>query len=188
MPAELMFGQKPIMPMERTISSRATMDWRDEMSQEELLAARIRQLERRPEDVEQSPVRPNAPTPTKEDRRRRLGASLRQQPRQPAPSNTEVCKAVVRALRGNERQRQWDVSPGGTRRNEDGDTGSREADQSVQRHAGEPDLRGMDSDDEQSEAEDEPMDEEPELGPVFSNQNPILAHTGGCAVRWGRMS
>jgi hypothetical protein len=52
MPTELMFGQKPIMPMERTISSWATIDWRDEMSREELLAARIRQLERRPEDVE----------------------------------------------------------------------------------------------------------------------------------------
>ena len=52
MPTELMFGQKPIMPMERTISSWAMMDWRDEMSREELLAARIRQLERRPEDVE----------------------------------------------------------------------------------------------------------------------------------------
>ena len=54
MPAELMFGQKPIMPMEQTISSWATVDWRDEMSREELLAARIRQLERRPEDVEQA--------------------------------------------------------------------------------------------------------------------------------------
>ena len=52
MPAELIFGQKPIMPMERTISSWATVDWRDEMSWEELLAARIRQLERRPKDVE----------------------------------------------------------------------------------------------------------------------------------------
>jgi hypothetical protein len=30
------------------------MGWRDEMSQEELLAARIRQLERRPKDVEQA--------------------------------------------------------------------------------------------------------------------------------------
>ena len=54
MPAEQMFGQKPIMPMERTISSWATVNWRDEMSREELLAARIRQLERRPEDVEQA--------------------------------------------------------------------------------------------------------------------------------------
>ena len=56
------------------------------------------------------------------------------------------------------------------------------------RHDGEPDLRGLDSDDEQSETEDKPMGEEPEPRPVFSNQNPILAHTGGCAVRWGRMS
>ena len=53
-PAELMFGQKPIMPMERTISSWTTVDWRDEMSRDELLATRIRQLERRPEDVEQA--------------------------------------------------------------------------------------------------------------------------------------
>ena len=52
MPAEFMYGQKPIMPMERSISSWATVGWRDEMSREELLAARIRQLERRPEDVE----------------------------------------------------------------------------------------------------------------------------------------
>ena len=54
MPTKLMFRQKPIMPMERTISSWATVDWRDEMSREELLAAHIRQLERRPEDVEQA--------------------------------------------------------------------------------------------------------------------------------------
>jgi SepF-like predicted cell division protein (DUF552 family) len=30
------------------------MDWKDEMSQEELLVARIRQLEQRPEDVERA--------------------------------------------------------------------------------------------------------------------------------------
>ena len=41
MPAELMYGQKPIMPTEQTISSWATMDSRDEMSREELLAAQI---------------------------------------------------------------------------------------------------------------------------------------------------
>ena len=57
MPAELMFGQKPIMPMDRTFSSWATVNWRDEMSREELLATRIRQLERRPEDVEQAAER-----------------------------------------------------------------------------------------------------------------------------------
>ena len=52
MPTELMFGQKLVMPIERAISSWATVDWKDEMSREELLAARIRQLERRPEDME----------------------------------------------------------------------------------------------------------------------------------------
>ena len=36
--AELMYGQKPIMLMEQTISSWAAVDWRDEMSHEELLA------------------------------------------------------------------------------------------------------------------------------------------------------
>ena len=54
MPAELMYGQKPIMPVERTVSSWAVLGWKDEMSREELLAARIRQLERRPEDVEKA--------------------------------------------------------------------------------------------------------------------------------------
>jgi hypothetical protein len=52
MPAELMYGQKPIMPTEHTISSWAALEWRNKMSWEELLAAQIRQLERRPEDVE----------------------------------------------------------------------------------------------------------------------------------------
>jgi hypothetical protein len=52
MPAELMYGQKPVMPTERTISSWAALEWRDEMSREELLAARIWQLEQRPEDTE----------------------------------------------------------------------------------------------------------------------------------------
>mgnify|MGYP000217462455 CR=1 FL=1 len=54
MPAELMYGQKPIIPTERTISSWAAVDRKDEMSREELLATRIRQLERRPEDVERA--------------------------------------------------------------------------------------------------------------------------------------
>jgi hypothetical protein len=54
MPAELMYGQKPVMPAERTISSWAALEWRDEMSREELLAARIWQLERRPEDTERA--------------------------------------------------------------------------------------------------------------------------------------
>ena len=52
MPVELMYGQKPIMPVEKTIASWTAIDWSIEMSREELLAARIRQLERRPDDVE----------------------------------------------------------------------------------------------------------------------------------------
>jgi hypothetical protein len=39
MPAELMYGQKPVMPTERTISSWAALEWRNERSREELLAA-----------------------------------------------------------------------------------------------------------------------------------------------------
>ena len=54
MPAELIDGQKPIMSVERTIASWTKIDWANEMSREELLAARIQQLERRPEDVEQA--------------------------------------------------------------------------------------------------------------------------------------
>ena len=60
MPAELMYGQKPIMPMERTISLWVAVDWRDEMSREELLVARIQQLERRPEDVERAKAKLHA--------------------------------------------------------------------------------------------------------------------------------
>ena len=51
MPAELMYGQKPIMPMEHIISSWAAIDWTREMSLDGLLATRIHQLEWRPEDV-----------------------------------------------------------------------------------------------------------------------------------------
>jgi hypothetical protein len=54
MPVELMYGQKPIMPTEQAISTWVTVDWKDEMSREELLVARIRQLQRRLEDVEQA--------------------------------------------------------------------------------------------------------------------------------------
>jgi hypothetical protein len=57
MPAELMYGQKPVMLTERTISSWVALKWRNEMSREELLAARIRQLERRPEDTERAAER-----------------------------------------------------------------------------------------------------------------------------------
>jgi Fe-S cluster assembly scaffold protein SufB len=57
MPVELMYGQKPVMLTERTISSWAALEWRNEMSREELLPARIRQLERRPEDTERAAER-----------------------------------------------------------------------------------------------------------------------------------
>ena len=52
MPVELMYGQKQVMPIEKTITSSVVIPWENEMSREELLAARIRQLERRPEDLE----------------------------------------------------------------------------------------------------------------------------------------
>mgnify|MGYP000521182875 FL=1 len=45
MPAELMYGQKPIMSVEHTIASWTVIDWANEMSREEFLTTRIRQLE-----------------------------------------------------------------------------------------------------------------------------------------------
>ncbi len=51
MPAELIYGQKPIMPIEESIISWSVLPWYDGMSREELLALRIRQLERKKEDV-----------------------------------------------------------------------------------------------------------------------------------------
>ena len=52
MAPELTFRQKPIMPVEGTITSWMTVNWANEMSPEELLVVLIRQLERRSEDVE----------------------------------------------------------------------------------------------------------------------------------------
>ena len=51
MPAELIYGQKPIMPIEQSILSWSTLPWYEGMTREELLALRIRQLEVRDEDV-----------------------------------------------------------------------------------------------------------------------------------------
>jgi hypothetical protein len=48
LPAELIFGQKPIMPVERSIVSWLALPWQDEIIREYLLALQIRQLERRP--------------------------------------------------------------------------------------------------------------------------------------------
>ena len=52
MPSELILGQKPIMLIEQSVLSWVALPWADEMSREELLALRIRQLERRDEDVQ----------------------------------------------------------------------------------------------------------------------------------------
>jgi hypothetical protein len=41
MPAKLMYRQKPIMLTKWTISSWATVNWKDKRSREELLVARI---------------------------------------------------------------------------------------------------------------------------------------------------
>ena len=54
MPSEVMFGQKFIMLVERAITSWMVVNIMDKMSREELLVAQIRQLERRPEDVERA--------------------------------------------------------------------------------------------------------------------------------------
>ncbi|KAL2630446.1 hypothetical protein R1flu_015132 [Riccia fluitans] len=52
MSTELMLGQKPIMPMKDETPTWTTIPWEDGISREELLEFQIRQLERRPEDVE----------------------------------------------------------------------------------------------------------------------------------------
>jgi hypothetical protein len=41
MPTELIFGQKPIMPMHQSIVSSLALPWQDEISRKELLALRI---------------------------------------------------------------------------------------------------------------------------------------------------
>ena len=52
MPAELIFEQKPIMSVEQSIVSWLALPWQDEISEEDLLALRIQQLEQKPEDIE----------------------------------------------------------------------------------------------------------------------------------------
>ena len=54
MPAELMIGQIPVMPVESSIMTWSVLPWKEGMSREELLEVRIRQLERRPKDVEEA--------------------------------------------------------------------------------------------------------------------------------------
>jgi hypothetical protein len=50
-PYKLMFGQNVVYPVETKVTTWAAIDWEYPMTREELLEARIRQLERRDEDV-----------------------------------------------------------------------------------------------------------------------------------------
>jgi hypothetical protein len=49
--SELIFGQNPVMPVEQSIVSWLALPWQDEISREDLLGLRIRQLEQRTEDI-----------------------------------------------------------------------------------------------------------------------------------------
>ena len=51
MPAELMTAQAPVMPTKTAIATWTMLPWKEEMSREELLAVRIRQVEGRPADI-----------------------------------------------------------------------------------------------------------------------------------------
>ena len=50
MPSEMMLGQKPNVPVEQSVLSWVALPCVDEISREDLIALRIRQLERRDED------------------------------------------------------------------------------------------------------------------------------------------
>ena len=52
MPPKLMYGQKPVMPVEEVVPTWNVLPWQDGLSMERLLTLRIRQLERRLEDIE----------------------------------------------------------------------------------------------------------------------------------------
>ena len=54
MPFELMYGQKPVMPIEETIISWTILPWEAYLTREELLALRIRQLSKQQKDIEQA--------------------------------------------------------------------------------------------------------------------------------------
>jgi hypothetical protein len=51
MPTELMYGQKPVMPIEEVVPTWSVLPWEDGLSNEELLALQIWQLKRRPGDI-----------------------------------------------------------------------------------------------------------------------------------------
>ena len=55
------------------------------------------------------------------------------------------------------------------------------------RHKDEPDPEDVDSDDDRFGADGDP-ENEGQARACLLRQRFILAHTGGCAVRWGRMS
>ena len=57
MPAELIFGQRSIMPVEQSIVSWSALPWQDEISREDLLALRIRQLEQKSKGIEVAKAR-----------------------------------------------------------------------------------------------------------------------------------
>ena len=57
MPTELMTGQAPVMPTETAIVTWTELPWKVEMSREEVLAVRIRQLEGRPADIAEASTR-----------------------------------------------------------------------------------------------------------------------------------
>ena len=52
MPAELMYGQKPVMPIEDVILSWNVLPWENGISREDVLVLHILQLKRRPDDIE----------------------------------------------------------------------------------------------------------------------------------------
>jgi Integrase zinc binding domain len=54
MPTTLMLGQKPMMPAEDHLPTWLSLPWEDEISREELLELRVRQLERLPEDLQEA--------------------------------------------------------------------------------------------------------------------------------------
>jgi hypothetical protein len=54
MPVELIYGQKPMMPVEEDIPTWVFLSWEDGISRERLLELRIQQLERLPEDIEKA--------------------------------------------------------------------------------------------------------------------------------------
>ena len=54
--AKLMLGPKPIMPIEQSIVSWVVLPWKQEVTRQDLITLRIRQLERRSDDVDLAAV------------------------------------------------------------------------------------------------------------------------------------